>query len=123
MKKLLLTALFITISMPALAADECVIIARKLDQPIYGDFVPVQGDHIGTGVIDQGNSESYTIPEGANYITVYNKSSTAIWFKISDDAASAVVDTDEFLPASTSIDRGSITNVIVGKAVKCVNDS
>jgi hypothetical protein len=123
MKKLLFTALLTVFAFPAYAADECVIVARKLDQPIYGDFVPVQGDHIGTGTIDQGNSESYVIPEGSNYVTIYNNSSTAVWFKISSDAASAVVDTDEFLPAYTAIDRGSITNVIVGKTVKCVNDS
>ena len=122
MKKFLAAAaIFFAISPAAYAADECKIMAYKLDQHIVGDFVPILGDHISTGVIDAGNSESYTIPESAQMIRIVVSSD--VWVNITTAGTDAVVDTDEFIPANGVMDRGSAKNPVAGKIVKCILDS
>lgn len=103
-------------------ADELVIVGYKLNQPIIGDFVQGVGDHVATGVIDQGNSQSYAIAEGVQHLRLSNNSSTAIWFKISTAGSNATADTDEYLGANQTIDRVSKEG-FTGKIIKCVNDS
>lgn len=133
MRKVLLTLALVMLAFPAYAADECKIHPMKAPKlSIFGMVLPIDGAHIrpATAIesIDQGNSESFTVPEGTDYLKI--TVSGDVWVNVSSDGASAVVDQDQFVPSGgttwvTDIkDAGGVFRKIrAGDIVKCISDS
>lgn len=119
MRKILLIAGLCLLATPAMAADECRIMAYMLDESQYG--IQILGNHLETGVIDAGNSESYTIPKTAHMVRIVTTAD--VWVNISTAGTAAAVDADEYIPQGVPFDRGSRSSPVGGQIVKCIADS
>lgn len=127
-----LAAFFVT---PAYAADECTITAWKANPSTKagGDSLPIFGAHIrpssASQSIDQGNSESFTVPEGTDYLELSSTTAADNWFRISAAGSSAVVDQDIRVPAGKDkqiglvYENGEARKIKAGDIVKCIVDS
>jgi hypothetical protein len=112
-------------------ADELKVMARKLSQPIKGDFVPYQGAHIRPATalvsIDVGNSETFVVPAGTDYLDL--RATVDLWFRISAAGSNAEVDYDQFIGAGERIqigevyESGAARKIKAGDVVKCVAES
>lgn len=113
-------------------ADELRIMPRKRAGLSDGNGAfPMQGAHIrpatANGAIDAGNSESYTVPSGTDYLELV--ATADLYYRISSAGSSAVVDQDEFLAAgakrevSEIYDNSEFRKIRAGDIVKCVVDS
>ncbi len=75
-----------------------------------GTGVPVLGAHIrpetAINAVDAGNSDSFTVPEGTDYLDLW--AAENLWYRISAAGGDAVVDQDEFLPGGSRIQVSSV---------------
>jgi len=115
-------------------ADELRIMARKAARLSLGsETAQIQGAHIrpssANATIDVGNSESYIVIEGTDYLEMTNQSATGLYFIITSAGTSAAVDRDEYLGPGITVERseiyenGVVRKIRAGDIVKCIADS
>ncbi|MET3414815.1 hypothetical protein [Methylobacterium sp. 1030] len=104
-------------------ANELIVIPRRLDQPIIGDKMQMQGSHVAAGIeqrLNADNAAVFTCPDGTAYIEIYAKS--AIWYRLTPKgmtAANATVGQDNYLEAGGRHERCAEP----GWTVKAIVDS
>lgn len=108
-------------------ANELIVTPRRLDQPIVGDKLQIQGSHVRTGTdnrVDAGNSDSYTVTAGVQYLQL--TADESVYYRISPSGASAEEGKDVLLPAGDSHevyaihDGNAVRPIAPGDQVKCV---
>ena len=110
-------------------ADELKIMARKAAKiSSNGDTLQIQGAHIrpstATCSIDAGNSQTFVVPEGADYLDIV--ADVAVWYRCSSAGSDAVVDNDEYLQAGVTTqlseiyENGAVRKIRAGDILKCV---
>lgn len=115
--RILFLAMFMMVSLPAIAADE-VVISERGNQTYKTNSIiqPIHGQRITTQVIDAGTLSSAF--NGATSMVQVCANGAAIWYKIGASGVSATANTDgnEFLPSGMCRDEPVMSGQFIDTA-------